>query len=74
MRRKNIAATAMLAGMLILSGCSTLKWIGGGFYDREAYKQCEDEISQEAKRACYDRLDDARRERNSEADGSEDGK
>ena len=72
MNRRQIAVAAMLAGMLVLSGCSTLKWLGGAFYDRETYKQCEDEISPEAKRACYDRLDEVRRERSSEADDSED--
>ena len=64
MVRKRIIPATMLAGALVLSGCSAFQWMGRGFYDREAYRQCDKEPTPDARRACYDKLDEARRERN----------
>ena len=60
---RTVAVTAGLAGLMALGGCTAMKYVGRGFYDREAYRQCDKEPTTEARRACYDRLDKARHER-----------
>ena len=60
---RKTASVFMLAGLVALPGCTAMKYVGRGFYDREAYRQCDKEPTPDARRACYDRLDEARRQR-----------
>ena len=57
--KSHVLRVVVLSGLLALSGCVILD----GVYDEAARSACEDEIDGKARVDCYDRADEARRER-----------
>lgn len=57
--RSHALRIVVLSGLLALSGCVMLDDV----YDDAARSACEDEIDGKARVDCYDRADEARRER-----------
>jgi hypothetical protein len=57
--RNHALRIIVLSGLLALSGCVILDDV----YDDAARSACEDEIDGKSRVDCYDRADEARRER-----------
>jgi hypothetical protein len=57
--KSHVLRVVVLSGLLALSGCVILDDV----YDEAARSACEDEIDGKARVDCYDRADEARRER-----------
>ena len=57
--KSHVLRIVVLSGLLALSGCVILDDV----YDEAARSACEDEIDGKVRVDCYDRADEARRER-----------
>lgn len=62
--KSHVFRVVVLSGLLALSGCVILD----GVYDEAARSACEGEIDGKARVDCYDRADEARRERDRNQD------
>jgi hypothetical protein len=61
----------LLAGSLALSGCSVLSDVGNESYDSAARRACDKELDSKARLDCYNKADEAARQRDASRDGNE---
>lgn len=70
-RKFKMLPVLLLASTLALSGCSVLTDMGSESYDSAARRACDKELDAKARLDCYNKAEEAARQRDASRNGNE---